>query len=164
MKKGVELRDIAFLKDKIRILPAEKDDATAISELLKKQLDEHHLPISISDLRAGVDGVFADSGRGFLLVAKAKDRIIGVTYISFVWTLEHGGPGAWLEEMFMLPEWRNKGIGTRMLELAIEECSKRGCQGIDLEVDSNHKAVENLYRRFGFSPLNRNRWVKKPGK
>jgi GNAT superfamily N-acetyltransferase len=143
------------------IIPAEKKDSVKITDLLKRQLDEHHLPISVDHIREGIEGVFADNTRGFLLVAKTADQTIGVAYISFVWTLEHGGPGAWLEEVYVLPEWRNKGIGTQMLELAIEECMKRGCRGIDLEVDSEHKKVESLYRRFRFLPLDRQRWVRK---
>lgn len=145
----------------VKIIPAEKNDSAQITDLLKRQLDEHRLPISVDHIREGVEGIFADNTRGFLLVAKMADQPIGVAYISFVWTLEHGGPGAWLEEIYMLPEWRNRGIGTQMLEMAIKECTNRGCRGIDLEIDSAHKKVESLYRRFGFLPLDRQRWMRK---
>jgi GNAT superfamily N-acetyltransferase len=76
--------------------------------------------------------------------------------------LEHGGLGGWLEELYVVPEFRGAGLGSQLLEATIQECAQRGCQALDLEVESDHERVETLYQRFGFTPLpTRRRWVRK---
>jgi GNAT superfamily N-acetyltransferase len=60
--------------------------------------------------------------------------------------LEHGGEVAWLEELYVVPERREAGIGTKLLSRAIEAARERGCLPIDLEVDDGHSRATNLYR------------------
>jgi maltose/maltodextrin transport system permease protein len=51
-----------------------------------------------------------------MLVAKAPDGgSIGVAYASSLLSLEHGGVSGWLEELYVLPQWRGLGIGSRLI-------------------------------------------------
>ena len=50
------------------------------------------------------------------------------------------------------PNRRRQGIGTRLLQWALNYCREKGAQEITLEVRrSNHKAI-SLYRNFHFQP------------
>jgi hypothetical protein len=42
----------------------------------------------------------------------------------------------------------------------LERARKTDIVAIDLEIDAGHSRAESLYRRSGFRPLNRSRWVK----
>src|SRR5882672_7465925 len=78
--------------------------------LFDVQLREHGITISADDLRAVARTVVADPRCGFMLVANAAaGRAVGVAYASTILTLEHGGVSGWLEELYVLPEWRGKG-------------------------------------------------------
>lgn len=46
--------------------------------------------------------------------------------------------------------YRNKGIGSRLLETAIEFCRQCGCVTIVLTVFKSNKDAIRLYERFGF--------------
>jgi len=98
---------------------------------------------------------------GFFLLARAGEQSIGVADVAFTWTLEHGGKSAWLDELYVAPEYRGKGIGAALLRAALETAQRSGCAAVDLEVDEAHARAENLYKREGFEPLHRTRWVKK---
>jgi GNAT superfamily N-acetyltransferase len=76
-------------------------------------------------------------------------------------TLQHGGKSAWLDELYVAPEYRGKGIGAALLRAALETAQRSGCAAVDLEVDEAHARAENLHKREGFEPLHRTRWVKK---
>lgn len=139
------------------------EHATDICRLLAVQLAEHGIGISGDELRIAIDGVIDVPKRGFFLVALRDGACIGVAYVSFIWALEHGGHAGWLEELYVMPEHRDGGVGTQLLEAAIAAAKATGCAALDLEIDAAHERVRSLYERHGFTALPRGRVVKKLG-
>ena len=76
---------------------------------------------------------------------------------------EHCGLAAWLEELYVAPDWRQRGIGTALVTAVSELARKTGIVAIDLEVDAGHKRATALYQRLGFRRLERSRWVRELG-
>lgn len=146
---------------KASILRGSSEHFGDILRLLSIHLREHHVEISGAELGAAVRGVIEDPGRGLILVVYLDRRCAGVAYVSFVWTLEHGGRSAWLEELYVDPEFRNAGIGTDLLRAVLTECESFGCAALDLEIDADHERVRSLYERHGFEALPRRRLVKR---
>ena len=59
--------------------------------------------------------------------------------------------GSLIEDLYILPEYQNRGYGTRLLHYAI-----RQCEGIPtLWILENNKDAERLYRREGFRETGR---------
>lgn len=52
----------------------------------------------------------------------------------------------------LYPEYRNKGIGSRLLALLLETMSERGFSKVSLSVDKNNHAVK-MYRKYGFATI-----------
>lgn len=140
------------------------EDAADIQHLLAVQLAEHHIDISAGDLCNSIAGVLDVPKRGFFLIALRDDLCIGVAFMSFIWTLEHGGHSGWLKELYVVPEHRTGGVGTQLLQAVIAAAEAAGCAALDLEIDSDHERVRSLYERHGFSALPRSRVVKKLGR
>jgi GNAT superfamily N-acetyltransferase len=139
--------------------PATVADRGAVMHLLSAQLEEHAIPLAPALLAETVDGAVADDGRALVLLARADRRPLGVAYLSFQWTLERGGWVMWLEELYVLPELRQRGIGTRLLEAALDVARGRACRAVELEVEASHARAANLYARAGFRPLDRVHWT-----
>jgi GNAT superfamily N-acetyltransferase len=93
------------------------------------------------------------------MLAEDGDVAIGVAYLSFTWTLEHGGKSAWLEELYVVPERRGAGVGTQLLERTLGEARARGCHAVDVEVEASHARAAKLYARAGFRMHTRTGWV-----
>src|SRR5262245_9676399 len=134
--------------DDVIIALATASDRESLLALLEAQLREHDLPTG--GLAAAIDGALAVPARGAFLVAREGPRIVGVAYLSFNWTLEHGGRAAWLEEIYVLPERRSGGLGRRLLQRVVEHARASGCLAIDLEVEASHSRAARLYEREGF--------------
>jgi GNAT superfamily N-acetyltransferase len=132
-----------------------------ILRLLSIQLQEHHVDMSEAKLKVAVRDVIENPDRGLILVALLDRRCAGVAYVSFIWTLEHGGCSAWLEELYVDPDLRNAGIGTALLRAVLAECEHFGCAAVDLEIDAEHEKVRTLYERHEFEALPRRRLVKR---
>ena len=148
----------------IQVEPATPHDRDALLVLLRAQYDEHAIEITDVRLAAGVDGVLTDARRGVILVARDMTlggRIVGFAGMTFLWSFEHGGPAAWLEELYVVPDRRAVGIGGALIEEAIDVADGRGCRAIDLEVEASHARAESLYLRHDFVRHTRSRFVRR---
>jgi ribosomal protein S18 acetylase RimI-like enzyme len=144
----------------IHIFPAQATDLDDVLMLLTRQFEEHGIELPAAQLRAAVQTMLADPRLGLILLACAGTEAHGLACLSFCWTLEHGGKSAWLDELYVLPQFRSQGIGKALLEATLKYASEQGCAAIDLEVDREHRRAESLYQRAGFEALPRSRWVK----
>jgi ribosomal-protein-alanine N-acetyltransferase len=55
------------------------------------------------------------------------------------------------------PDFRQRGVGSRLMEAAIEEGRRRGIAFVLLEVRASNEAAQSLYRKLGFNFVARRR-------
>jgi len=135
--------------------PARPEEAEAIIALLAAQLHEHAIPLARELLAESVAAALADDSRAVILVARDETGPVGVAFVSFQSSVERGGRIAWLEELYVLPDRRGNGIGSRLVQATLVVARERGCRSVELEVESSHARAAHLYRRAGFQPLQR---------
>jgi len=135
-------------------------DREGLLQLLLAQFDEHNIAMAAAKLEQAIEGPLKDPSRGLFLLALMDDEAVGVAYLTFTWTLEHGGKSAWLEELYVRPEQRQQGVGQAMLDAVCRMAKEHGCAAVDLEVEASQSRAEHLYQRAGFRPHQRRRWVK----
>jgi GNAT superfamily N-acetyltransferase len=145
----------------VTIHTASARDAADSLKLLLAQFREHRIRTPRARVLSCIRDMIRRPQRGFILIARLESRAVGVAYVPFTCTLEHGGLTSWLEELYVIPELRNRGIGRELLTAVISRAGERGCAAIDLEVEADHARAVNLYRRAGFKPLTRSRWARK---
>jgi GNAT superfamily N-acetyltransferase len=133
-------------------------DLDTVVELLCAQLEEHHIDTPRPAVASAIEGLLAVPARGFVLLARPA---LGVAYVSYIWALEHGGLSAWLEELYVVPAERDRGLGTALLAAVIARCRAAGCAALDLEITEDHARAARLYARHGFAALPRARWVRR---
>jgi len=144
----------------LEIQTAQLSDLAPILQLLHTQLQEHDIVLTDQVLQRATQGLIEDHKLGRILTARLDGELVGVAVISFLWTLEHGGPAAWLDEVYVEPSRRGGGIGRKLVEAAMQVAHDSGCIALDLEVDAGHEAAERLYERMGFRRHRRVRWVR----
>jgi len=129
-------------------------------DVLARPMRPESIRASVDDVLRPAEGTRTHPARPRILVAVERGRPVGMAAVSFVWPLEHGGRSSWLEELYVEPAARGRGIGTRLLEAALRVAAEAGAVAVDLEVDADHQRVARLYARHGFHPLPRARWVR----
>lgn len=92
------------------------------------------------------------AGRAFLICA--GELCVGYLVLSFDFSLEFGGKNAWIDELFVQREFRNKGIGSKTVEFAGRTARECGAKVLHLEVNRGNQAID-LYRRCGFEDHDR---------
>jgi ribosomal protein S18 acetylase RimI-like enzyme len=86
--------------------------------------------------------------RGYFLEVHSK--VAGYALTARTFSQESGGIVVWLEELFILPEYRSQGLGRECLSFLENE---EGISRIRLEVEPENKRAFDLYCRLGYREL-----------
>lgn len=89
----------------------------------------------------------APNGRGWLV--RQGDRAIGYAVLTWSFSIESGGPDGLIDEIYLIPEVRGRGLGQRVLIMIEDEARRLGLRRLFLEVNHGNRAL-GLYRRAGF--------------
>ena len=104
-------------------------------------------------------------GQAWLLAEAPDTPPIGYLILCFDYSLEYGGRGMWIDELFVDRRRRGQGLGAEALRFAEEAAREAGAKILHLEVNRGNPAIE-LYRRSGFQDHDRylmSRWLQRPG-
>lgn len=85
----------------------------------------------------------------FCLIAESHDTPAGFALYFFNYSTWLGRPGLYLEDLFVLPEFRGLGIGKALLQRVAAIAVEKGCPRLQWEVlDWNTPAIE-FYQAMG---------------
>jgi ribosomal protein S18 acetylase RimI-like enzyme len=116
-----------------------------------------------SVVRFSVLKLLQDPMYGVAYLAQDGEVLVGYVAICFDYSLEYGGKGAWIDELFVARSHRQRGIGAQLLEIAESASAEHHAKYLHLEVTPGNPAIE-LYRRHGFVDHQRYLMTKRIGK
>jgi GNAT superfamily N-acetyltransferase len=130
-----------------RALPA---DGPAYVELVQALADFERLPGPDPAARQRlVDDAFGEPARYQLWVAEEQGRVVAYAVTFPTYSTFLGRPGLWLEDLFVHPDFRRRGIATAMLAYLRQVAEERGCGRFEWNVLSWNVDAQKLYRGVG---------------
>ena len=87
--------------------------------------------------------------QGYMLVCDGNN--VGYCVIMKTYSVEAGGITIWIDELFVLEEYRSKGLGRELFKY-IEENGDKKLRRIRLEVELENGRAISLYKKMGFEP------------
>jgi GNAT superfamily N-acetyltransferase len=97
-----------------------------------------------------LSGLLSEPERGACWVAIADGRLCGYLLAVFVFSLEHGGLMAEIDEIFVSQPMRSAGTGARLLAEAERELGARGLVQLQLQLGIDNHRARGFYERHGF--------------
>lgn len=136
-------------KPEIQVRQATIADAPEIARLL------HDFNLEFLEPTPGVETLTETVrrllGEGEITVLLAGEGPDGLALLRFRSALWSAGLEAYLQELYVVPALRGRGIGRRLLELTIDLARERGADGIDLNTGETDTAARALYESMGFT-------------
>jgi ribosomal protein S18 acetylase RimI-like enzyme len=92
----------------------------------------------------------ASLGRAWLLTDGRRD----VGYALGYWrhSIDHGGRVAVLDDLWIDPAFRGRGLGTHLLRAALADVAGVGARAVAVEADPADAPAMAFYRRLGLAP------------
>lgn len=131
----------------VSIRRAEPRDRDVVIELVAEYClaDQHVFDAAATERALGP--LLADDRHGMLWTIHT-DRLEGYACVTWGYSLEAGGPEALFDELFVRS--RGRGIGTRAMQLVLDDVRSRGFTRIYLETEGHNERGRRLYERLGF--------------
>jgi GNAT superfamily N-acetyltransferase len=93
----------------------------------------------------------AEPRLGSAWVAHVRGNAVGYLLAVYVFSLEHLGLTAEIDEFFVLPSARSHGLGDGLLRIAEAEFTRRGCTNVALQLGRGNDRARIFYRAHGYS-------------
>ena len=95
--------------------------------------------------------LLADTGLGMVWVAESDTQLLGYLIAVLVFSIEHQGLMAEIDEFFVIPCARTHGIGAQLLAVAEPALAARGCVRLQLQLAVGNEPARSFYQRRGFA-------------
>jgi GNAT superfamily N-acetyltransferase len=130
--------------------PVEIAPPTGLAEplaLLAEALrDGEPVPEDFADrLREAVE-----AGDVEVLAARAEGQMLGVALLAYRLNVSAGERFASVEDLYVRPEDRRRGVGRALLEAVDELCAERGISYVEAQVEETE--AELFYSALGYEP------------
>jgi ribosomal protein S18 acetylase RimI-like enzyme len=134
--------------------PATPEDGGLLLEMSRAFHLEDGSPLdaageaTLGDVAAGVALAPA-----YLLLENAT--VVGFFILTLGYSVENGGTDGFIDDIYLIPQVRGRGLGKRAVALALEEARKCGIRVLLLEVEAHNARAYNLYLDAGFTDTKR---------
>jgi ribosomal protein S18 acetylase RimI-like enzyme len=125
-------------------------DRGAVIRLLTAQLVEHGLPVDDEGLVRAVELCLAHGSPAWLVVALRHGLPAGILLANPIVSIEHGGISLWIEELYVPPEQRRRGVARALVDFVGVEARSHGVRALELCVAPSQTAALALYAALGF--------------
>jgi GNAT superfamily N-acetyltransferase len=97
-------------------------------------------------------GAALDNERlGYVWIIQGEQHDVGHLVVTLKFAMEYGGLVGCLDDLYVQPEWRNKGLSTAALTEVRHFCEQAGIRALTVEVGHQNHPAQKVYRRLGFT-------------
>jgi GNAT superfamily N-acetyltransferase len=142
------------MSDTITIRPASRDDVPLVMQFIRDLAHyerlEHEVSASEAQLR---EALFGERRYAEVVFACVSGKPEGFALFFHNFSTFKGRPGIYLEDLFVRPEARGRGIGKRLLAYLARTAVERDCARLEWAVlDWNEPSI-GFYRSLGAAPM-----------
>ena len=124
-------------------------DAADVARLLRDFNLEYDEPTpEMEELTTTISRLLEEDEIAVLLAGDGPDGLSLFRFRPGIWS---AGDETYLQELYVVPPLRGRGIGRALLEATIELARERGADGIDLNTGETDTTARALYESMGFT-------------
>ena len=133
-----------------RIERATEQDVDLILRLIKGLAEYERLSHEVIATEAGLrESLFGPRPGAEVVIGYAGQTPVGFAVFFQNFSTFLGRPGLYLEDLFVVPEWRKHGFGRRLLAHVAKTAVERGCGRMEWSVLDWNEPARGFYFKLG---------------
>jgi GNAT superfamily N-acetyltransferase len=137
------------LADGVEIRPAREDEVEEMLPLMRAYCDFYESSPTDEGLRTMMRTLIADPSQGALFIARDGGTAVGLAALDWKWSSLKGARIGYLEDLFVDPEARGKGIADALIEICAERCRELGMPAMEWATAPDNHRAQKVYDRTG---------------
>lgn len=129
---------------------ARREDVPALVALMVQFYAEAGLQLAGEAAEHAFLGLIDRTDLGEIWVVQEGDAPAGYLVLTFSYSMEFGGSRAFVDDFFVTPRSRGKGLGRTLLDAVRQASSERGVRALVVETGLEDHPARSLYARAGF--------------
>jgi GNAT superfamily N-acetyltransferase len=141
----------------ISIQQATVEDIPQISPLFAQFFEEDGFDVAFKDLPTAIAAMLNDPNSA-IFIARHETTAIGVATVTTTSQGLEFERYSELEDLYVIPEARQAGVGGALIEQVKQWCKNRNCRVLAIVVTADAQESRNLiayYQKHGFQPSHR---------
>lgn len=128
---------------------ATPDDAPELLRMCRDFHAEDGSPLDEAG-EATIEHVAAGEPMAPAYMLEENGIIAGFFILTLGYSVENGGMDGFIDDIYLIPERRGRGLGRKAVTLAVEAAKEVGIRALLLEVEAHNGRAYELYRKMGF--------------
>jgi GNAT superfamily N-acetyltransferase len=134
----------------LRIVSATANDTSIILRMIKGLAEYERLSDRVTATEDALrDQLFGANAAAEVCLAFVDDEPVGFAVYHGTFSTFACRPGIYLEDLYVEPQWRSRGVGRELLEHVARAGASRGCQTMSWAVLPWNQGAIDFYRRIG---------------
>ena len=129
---------------------ATPDHADRLMAMVAAFHAEEGLKVTDAMRNAAIAPLLEGSPHGAAYLIGPPRAPIGYVIVCFGWSVEFGGMDGFIDEIYVRPGVRGRGIASDVLTRLPQALAGAGLKALHLEVDAGNDTARRLYTRAGF--------------
>jgi GNAT superfamily N-acetyltransferase len=129
---------------------ARPDDLPKLLPLVEAYHDHIGRPSNADHRAAALAPLLEGNPLGVVYLIGPRIAPIGYVVISFGWSVEYGGMIGTVDEVFLRPSVRGRGIGHEVLSELPKALSDAGLKALHVRIPTDDEAAQRFYSRLHF--------------
>jgi GNAT superfamily N-acetyltransferase len=127
------------------------NDIPALLALMSEFYAESGYELDYAQAERAFAAILSDERLGYVWLIDDEEKNVGYLVLTLRFGMEYGGLIGCLDDLFVVPQSRNKGLSTAALIQVRDFCKTNGVRAITVEVGFSNGPAQTVYRRLGLA-------------
>src|SRR5688500_13361737 len=128
------------------------EDIDALVDLMQEFYAEDDYPLDRCWAAASFSAMLQDASLGGAWIVFQDTEAAGYVVLTIRFSMEYGGLDAFIDDLFIRPSYRGRGLGRALLNALFDDCARRSVLAVHVEVGHDNVAAKALYGSYGLEP------------
>jgi ribosomal protein S18 acetylase RimI-like enzyme len=137
------------LAEGVKIRDAREEEAEELLPLMRAYCDFYEASPPDHGLLEFARTLITDPEQGAMFVARDGEEAVGFAALDWKWSSLKAARIGYLEDIYVSPEARGRGIADALVEACAERCRERGAPAMQWQTAPDNRPAQAVYDRTG---------------